>query len=459
MSALRFVNQRHWAAIESHLCEGPGERFAFAYTRCIRFGDDPILEVVGVDLIPEHDTTCDRSGWKVGDYALDRVHNKALTSGRGLIELHNHQQGPPRFSPIDEAGLEPTASYMTEMLPDHPYAAGVYAQGRVHVEHWTRAPDGLRRGRFRAVTVIGDKFRVLNAPGTGAANRLMRQGDVLGPNGMGTLAGLRVAIVGAGGTGSQLALMLAYLGLIDLVVLDDDIVEESNLNRLVTAGIADIGAPKTLATRRRLREIDPALRIRTGGALRPGGDHLELTDVDIIFGCVDNDGPRDLLNQIAVDLAVPYIDIATEIFTETEPPMIGGRVIVITPGNACLHCLGELDPSEVANWAKPPSQHEADHRHGYGTAKPNPAVVHLNGLAVNAAVAEFAAWIAGIRAPAQFIDIDIDGSLNSAEAAPGTRVTPRHPLQMSSSCIACSDRVRPSTGIRDGLFAPHKNLI
>ena len=256
------------------------------------------------------------------------------------------------------------------------------------------------------MTVIGDEFRVLNPPESTATGRLIRQSDVLGPHGMGTLAGLRAAIVGVGGTGSQTALTLAYLGVNDLVLLDDDLVEESNLNRLVTAGYADIGAAKTLTARRRLREINPALRVHTGTAVTPHGDHQELADVDVIFGCVDNDGPRDLLNQIAVDFAIPYIDIATEILTETIPTTIGGRIVCVTPGAACLHCLGELDPIEVANWAKTPAQQEADRRHGYGTSEPNPAVVHLNGLAVNAAVAEFAAWIAGIRAPAQFIDID-----------------------------------------------------
>ena len=219
---------------------------------------------------------------------------------------------------------------------------------------------------------------------------------------------------------------------------------------VITAGYADLGAPKTLMARQRLREINPALRIHTGTAVTPHGDHQELADVDVIFGCVDNDGARDLLNQIAVEFAVPYLDIATEILTETTPPIIGGRVVCITPGGACLHCLSELDPIAVANWAKTSTQQAADRRHGYGTSDPSAAVVHLNGLAVNAAVAEFAAWISGIRAPAQFIDIDLDGSLNSAGATPGIRVTPRHPAKASPSCIACVNR----TGFGGGSGVP-----
>ena len=188
-----------------------------------------------------------------------------------------------------------------------------------------------------------------------------------------------MAVIGAGGTGSHAALALAYLGVGDVLVLDDDHAEVTNLNRLVTAGHADIGAPKNLVARRRMREIDPGLRVSALPALSPVGAHPELDDVDLIIGCVDHDGPRDRLNQIAVDTATPYIDVATGIDTTTLPPTVGGRAVLVIPGGPCLHCLGELDPAEISRWAKTPEQQTLDRVHGYGTPEPNPAVVHLNG--------------------------------------------------------------------------------
>ena len=59
----------------------------------------------------------------------------------------------------------------------------------------------------------------------------------------------------AGGTGSHAAVALAYLGARDVLVLDDDHVEITNLNRLVTAGHADIDTPKNVTARRRMREL------------------------------------------------------------------------------------------------------------------------------------------------------------------------------------------------------------
>ena len=442
MSVLKFTDQRHWTAIETHLSPPRGERFAFAHTRCIHPSPDPILEVVGVELVPPSGTTNDDSGWTISDGVLDAVHNRAIAGGYGLVEFHNHARGPARFSIIDEAGLTPMADYVTSIVPDRVYGAGVYAEGRVHVEHWTRASDGLRRDRFRSVVLLGHQLKLLNPPEVTAVGRLARQNDVLGPYGAETLAGLRVAVVGLGGTGSQTALTLGYLGVGELLLLDDDIVEESNLNRLVTAGCADLGAPKSLVARRRLREIDPGLQVRAMSGVTLHGDHAELVGVDAIFGCVDDDGPRDALNEIAVHSATPYFDIATGILTETTPATMGGHVICVIPGGPCLHCLGELDPGEVGRWAKSSSQRAEDRRHGYGTTEPNPAVTHLNGLAANAAVAELVAWVAGHRPPAQYLDIDINGSFSDPSAPVGTTVTPRHPTTASSSCLACGRHSR-----------------
>ncbi len=89
---------------------------------------------------------------------------------------------------------------------------------------------------------------------------------------------------------------------------------------------------------------------------------------------------------------------------------------LILPGEACLTCQGELDSAEISRWAKPEHERALDRAHGYGTGTANPSVVYLNGLAVNAALAELGAWISGARAPARWLDIDLMG----IAASPGT---------------------------------------
>src|SRR3546814_11256581 len=97
----------------------------------------------------------------------------------------------------------------------------------------------------------------------------MRQADVIGTTGTTTMKKLRVAVVGAGGTGSHVALALVYLGFTDVLILDDDIVETRHLHRLITATIADIGAPKTLIPRPRPPAVDARIAVAALPGLRP----------------------------------------------------------------------------------------------------------------------------------------------------------------------------------------------
>jgi hypothetical protein len=102
MSTLKFNRPEHWARIERHLASARGERFAFALTKMLHNGQDgPVLEVVDVILIDDTKIESNHDGWYLSEDALDAVHNQARSTGRGLVEFHNHRAGPPGFSVID----------------------------------------------------------------------------------------------------------------------------------------------------------------------------------------------------------------------------------------------------------------------------------------------------------------------------------------------------------------------
>lgn len=435
MSTLKFTRAEHWALIEKHLAEARGERFAFALTKKLPDGEDgPVLEVVDVILIDDTQIEPNHDGYYLSEEALDAVHNQARAAGHGLVEFHNHRAGPPAFSAIDERALVEMSRYAVDFLDGIPYAAAVWAQGAIRADWWRPGPDGsLERRPFRTVTVLGEHLKVLNAP-PATDERFNRQIPLLGPDAQAAIGALRVALVGVGGTGSHVALALAYLGFRDLVVLDDDHVETINLNRLVTADQADLQSPKTIVARRRVRAIDPRIKVRALPGLTPAGRHPELNDVDLIIGCVDHDGPRHLLNQIAIDTRTPLLDIATGVDEQAEPVALGGRVALVLPGEACLSCQGELDSAEISRWAKPERERALDRAHGYGTGTANPSVVYLNALAVNAALAELGAWVSGARRPARWLDIDLVGTAKS----PGTRIGPRQIPGRAPGCIDCA---------------------
>jgi hypothetical protein len=435
LSTLRFPDPTHWDAIERHLAGAPSERFAFALTRALSNGPrGPVLRVVDVELVADNEVVADITGWTIADVTLDRIHNRAVAEGLGLVEFHNHGSGAAAFSPVDEAGLVPMAEYAVDLLGGRPYGAGVWAGGALHAEWFRQGESGLERGVFRTVTVLGQQLRCLTGDLGNYDERFARQVPLLGQTAQAAVRQLRVAVVGAGGTGSHAIILLAYLGVRDFVLLDDDVVDPTSLNRLVTAEPPDIHSPKTMVARRRVLALAYDSKVDTLPGVTPLGEHGELLEADMIFGCVDNDGPRHRLNSLAVEAGIPYIDIGTGVDPEVSPAATGARISFVLPGGPCLGCTDELDVREVGRWYKPLDQQELDRVHGYGVGEPAPSVVHLNGLAVSAALGEVAAWISGARRPATRLDVDLNGS----KALPGTRVLPSNDTSRRSGCIECS---------------------
>ena len=425
-----------------HLFAGPGEQFAFLLCRWWPSTNGPLLVAVDTFLVNPEDVAADDDGWTLSDHALDRVMNKAACTGFVLVEAHNHGLGPPRFSAIDRAGLEPFANYVLQSFPDRPYGATVWADDAAYGEWFARGDnDDLDSGIIDRITVTGRAVRTLIAakPKSVEMITLNRQLGVFGISGQQTLAQLRVAIVGIGGTGSHMAQGLAYLGVRDFVLVDEDRVEVTNLNRLVMATPADIDIPKVVTAKRAIRTIAPNAVVRTVKAsIEAEDDHVakSLADADLIIGCVDDDGPRLLLNRIAITHQIPYVDVATGITVDGGHTVeAGGRIAFTLPGGLCLLCTDELDIDEVRAYFLTDTERHLGRQHGYitGTGAPAPSVVSLNGLAVNVAINELTLWIAGIRPPAPRIDIDLLGCSSPV----GPRVTPRRAVDRRDDCVEC----------------------
>lgn len=90
---------------------------------------------------------------------------------------------------------------------------------------------------------------------------LCRTGLLLGEEGLRRLAGAKVALLGLGGVGGSCAEALCRAGVGNLMLVDNDEVSVSNLNRQLIATLDTIGRPKTEAVAGRLRSINPQIRL------------------------------------------------------------------------------------------------------------------------------------------------------------------------------------------------------
>jgi sulfur-carrier protein adenylyltransferase/sulfurtransferase len=117
-----------------------------------------------------------------------------------------------------------------------------------------------------------------------------------------------VAVVGAGGLGSPVALYLAAAGVGTLGLIEFDTVDRSNLQRQVLYGTSDIGRPKLDAATDRLRDLNPHVRLATHGERLTRHNGLEvLRDYDVVIDGTDNFPTRYLVNDACVLLGKPYV--------------------------------------------------------------------------------------------------------------------------------------------------------
>jgi adenylyltransferase/sulfurtransferase len=172
----------------------------------------------------------------------------------------------------------------------------------------------------------------------------------IGAQGQRRLSESRVAIVGCGATGSALAELLARAGVGTLRIVDRDYVETSNLQRQTLFDETDAAAslPKAIAAARKIAAFNSEIVVESEVAdLTPENIERLLSGAQLLLDGTDNFETRYLLNDFAVQQAVPWIYCAA----------VGsyGLTMNIVPGKtACLACLfpeaprGALETCETA---------------------------------------------------------------------------------------------------------------
>ncbi len=150
----------------------------------------------------------------------------------------------------------------------------------------------------------------------------------------------RVLIAGIGGLGCEIAKNLVMVGVGHLDLVDLDIIEHSNLNRQVLFTDAKIGEAKATAATRKLKQINPNIRIRGYHSSLERLDPSLYKFADVIIGGLDSMNARLNLNAQSVRFKKPFIDGGVSGYH--------GHVYTIFPyDNACYECnplfVGESD--------------------------------------------------------------------------------------------------------------------
>lgn len=235
------------------------------------------------------------------------------------------------------------------------------------------------------------------------SSRYDRSIRFFGVEGQAKLRKTKVTVVGVGGVGGHIVQQLALLGPRSIGVVDAEELDETNLNRYVTARAGDPipGTPKTEIAKRLILEIDPSIEVLGVPDSLVSERAFELVkDSDFVFGSVDSEGARLVLTELCAAYRLPYIDVASDI-EQGSKTRYGGRVCSAIDGDGCLFCLGQIDLQEAqADLGGREARELREAVYGVDIAHLNrsgPSVASINGVVASLAVTELMVTVTGIR--------------------------------------------------------------
>ena len=220
------------------------------------------------------------------------------------------------------------------------------------------------------------------------------------------LRDLTIAIVGLGGGGSHVAQQAAHVGVGGFMLIDNDRIDGTNLNRLVgaTAGDVERGEGKVDIAERLILGVNPAARVIKFASLWQ--DSIDaVRGCDVVFGCVDNVRAKDELEALCRRLMIPYIDQGMDVHPFGDGFMVAGQVMLSMPGAPCLRCLGIVTDEALDEEGR-----------NYGAAGGKPQVVWPNGtlasLAIGLMMQAVTPWHGGSEIGAC---LEYDGNANTVQ--------------------------------------------
>lgn len=399
-TTLAFAGIQH-EILRTHLFPGDGLEAA-AILLCSRSGPPRVrLLVRDFILIPYDACRVRRSDaitWP-GSYieeAIDRAEAENLT----IVMIHSHPGGLFGFSETDD---ESDRRVIPSLLQNH----GDY--------HCTAimTPDGAVRARSYAsdlvpqpialTTVAGDDLLYWwdqDASKDVASGRPMAFTSAMTAD----LHRLTAMVIGVSGTGSITAEQACRLGFGHVKLVDFDVMELKNLNRILNSTLLD-----AQERRSKVEMFAQAVKKYRGESVVEGiplsivtrEAVIAASQCDVMFCCVDSLEARQIVDLIASAYLLPLFDAGVVIPTRNTDGVLAigdvcGRVDYVQPGRSTLQDRGVYSPESLrAEYLRrnAPEAYEQEINAGYikGLIEEAPAVISLNMRAAAACINEFIA--------------------------------------------------------------------
>jgi hypothetical protein len=393
---------KHYTELQSHLFPGDGKE-AVAVILCGRHEteDVSILLTHQVELIPHNECHRDEDfvHWKTD--RLKPLLEKASKYNMAILKIHSHPGGFNQFSEIDDVSdNEIFPSVFGWCDGDSVHGSAVMLPcGRVFGRVFT---PSLNTYPFDKISVAGDNISIwLTETGSTYSDDFsLRTVQTFGQGTYNKLRTMKVGVVGCSGTGSPTIEQLARMGVGELVIIDSDVVEHKNLNRIYNATRSDADAAlfktdviKGAVDRMELNTTVYALPHN----LYDSPEAIQhLITCDVVFGCMDSVDGRHLLSQLTNFYLIPYFDMGVKLKADGMGSIstIVASINYIQPGRSSLLSRRIYTPDDLAAATlhrEDPEEFERLKEEKYieGGNTDSPAVISINTTISSMAINEF----------------------------------------------------------------------
>lgn len=423
------ITGEQWAALHGHLFPGDGDEHGVVL-RCGIARSSRGTRLLVRDVVPALDGIDyveGKRGYRklTAEFVADNI-DACAQEKLAYIAVHNHG-GRDRvaFSGTDMASHERGYPALLDINDGVPVGALVFADNAVAGDIWTK--DGNRHS-IDGLRVVGRPQLTLTPVPVSAQvtdPTFDRQARIFGDRGQAILAGSKVAVVGLGGIGSLVVEYLARLGVGELVLIDPDQLDPTNLPRVVGARRSDVmsllqdesrprwmqrlgarlATPKVKIAARVARQASRTVRINTVPRSVVEADVAALlTDCDHIFLAADSALARRLINSITHQYLIPNTQVGSKV------SVVEGKVADIfsvsrmsSPGSGCLQCNGLIPAWKLTEEATSDIQRQRQ-RYVEDEAVHAPSVISLNAVAASRAVDDWLMTVGGLTDPATSAD-------------------------------------------------------
>lgn len=383
----------------------PAESVAFLLCRRVQAHGAVIYlcdEVIGVDHSDYVRQAEDIAS--VTPLAMARIAQRARESNRVIVMAHLHPMTEREvvFSRADHIGNRRSFAFFHRRADQLEHLALVW---NAHVDECVGIvyQSGGEVIALNSVVLVDDEYwhEFVVRPGR-LPVRFARQAMLLGHVGQLQLGAISCAVIGLGGTGSLASMALVHHGVRLLTLVDDELLDDTNLPRVPASVPADVKTRmKVDIARDYVLSHAPDTQV---DALQRHVEHDEvrpyLLRCDVIVVCTDNTTSRAYLNQLSQQYLVPMLDLGVQ-FAVTETGTVGnevGRINLVRPGTPCLWCSAHISPERLAAESVPKDERERRGSYLRGFDDPQPSMLAFNMEVVARGIQVLIGYFTGIFA-------------------------------------------------------------